>query len=156
MTSAAWEKLRRAEQLAKGALEAAVEHRWGDAAEQTNQINQECGVAGVAVGLATWVDQLVEHSADGKPMPHVGQVSTVHCDSGRLEDRPTPEQVWANSIVAARANGDWPAFRGLVEDLIVVGDPRRQARYVGAVLLSVAETIRSLPRGYALIGLDEV
>lgn len=138
--------------LAHAVLHAAVEQDLRKAERLMARLNEECPGAGLGLALVAWCDALAEHANDG--VLEFGRVRVLDIDQdtgARLSDR-TPQQVWANRLIVARAAGDKPAFQALLDELHTIDDGLERGKYAATLIQAVAGTIRLFPRGYARLG----
>jgi hypothetical protein len=138
--------------LAGAVLTAAVDQDWGKARRALDRLNTECASDGLGVALVAWCDALAEHANDG--MPEFGKVRVLDLaqETGARLTETTPQQRWANRLIAARAAGDLPAFQALLDELNAIGDGMERGLYASVLIGGVAGTIRIFPRGYARMG----
>ncbi|PZG04945.1 hypothetical protein C1I95_32965 [Micromonospora craterilacus] len=139
--------------LAATALHAAIEQDWRRATAAVERLNTECTAEGLWDALVGWCDTFAAHAAGGDHM--FGRVRLLgwNTDTGAVgEEPPTAYVRWALDLIGARAAGDIAAFQAVVQRLNDIDDGFERGRYVSALLTSIAETMRSLPRGYANTG----
>jgi hypothetical protein len=140
--------------LAGEVLRSAIDQDWRRCERYMARLNDECDSGGLGFALVAWCDALAEHAHDGMPKFGKVRVMDVDQDSGAAltEDIRTPQIRWCNRLIAARAAGDKEAFSALLDDLNTVDDGHERGRYASALIQAVAGTIRTYPRGYALMG----
>lgn len=138
--------------LAHAVLQAAVEQDLRKAERLMARLNEECPRDGLGLALVAWCDAIAEHAEGGTPEFGKVRVLDIDQDTGaRLTER-TPQQRWANRLVAARAAGDEAAFRALLDDLNTIEDGFERGKYAATLIQAAAGTIRLFPRGYARMG----
>lgn len=138
--------------LAGAALTAGIDDKWDAANRYVQRINDECGPDSLPYVLMGWVDTLADHATGGAPIGRVGAVRGMEYETGRIQDEVPDRIEWARRVVKARAEMDEAAFIALVDELARIDDGMVRGQYVGAVLEVAALSIRSLPRGYAVMG----
>ena len=140
--------------LASAAMQAALASKHDSAVSYLQRINDECGGQGLYVALMAWCDAYADHATGGAPTPARVNMSFIREDTGQLDDensdRLPPEIRWAGQIVAARAALDQDRFDELITKM--PDDGAGRGDYMGAVLLTIANTINGLPRGFARMG----
>lgn len=140
--------------LAHAALLAAVDGKWRRAEELITRINTECPGPGLGDALVAWCDAMQDHATDGDMSFQKIRTVTMAVETGELnhECAQTSYMDWVRQLLAARTAGDRGAFVALLEQLNTIGDGWERGRYVGKLVESVALSMRSLPRGYAVMG----
>jgi hypothetical protein len=99
-----------------------------------------------------WCDAYGDHALDGRDVdPAVPvQLGFVEPDGGRVVDADAPvvrpEYAWAGRLVAARVAGDRDMFQAIGRSVPATQD----GRYLGALVVCIGLTMRTLPRGFAL------
>lgn len=144
----------KATRLAGEVLRSAIDQNWRRCERYMARLNEECPREGIGYALVAWCDALAEHAHDG--MPEFGKIRIVDVDqdsgAALTDDTRTPQVRWCNRLVAARAAGDKAAFSALLDELNTIGDGMERGKYASALILAVAGTIRTYPRGYAEMG----
>jgi hypothetical protein len=140
--------------LAHAALLAGVDGKWQRATDLIKRINEECPGPGLGDALVAWCDAMQEHSTDGDMTFVKIQTAPMKVETGELEahGEKAAYLAWCGRLITARAAGDRDAFVACMDELNAMPDGFERGQYVGALVESVALTIRTLPRGYARMG----
>ena len=141
--------------LARTALVAAIDGRNEASLDTLRRLWQECGADGMALAMQAWCDSFIDHATEGDPRPRRVRLGFVNSSTGAF-DRDGSEQVpadvqWAGRLIQARAAMDRQAYEAVVAEL-PEGESDETGRCLAALLHVVAATVRSTPRGYALMG----
>lgn len=122
------------------------------AARYIQRIHNECGFNGVITAMVGWMDTYADHATDGHLDPTgvtITSMKLMNAKTGQLEDlddSPASDHVkWAARLVEARIRMNEDEFNQIMGEL-----PAECGAYVLAVLLAVADTMNSMPRGFAL------
>lgn len=135
--------------LATAALNAAIDKDWKRAEAAIQRLNDECGADALGYALVAWCDSGVIHANGGVPDAEFWtKVVPWNVDTGAINEVMEPHMKWGADLAAARAALDLPRFQELLGELNAIADGMERGRRVGALVASLATTIRSLPRGY--------
>lgn len=142
---------------ADAALYAALDEDFEVAIYALDCIIDHHGVKAMYPAILRWCDAYHEHAVDGQDTVGLAHVSVMDERTGKLQrhDDPSLEPVfrWASQVVVSRTNHDIIAFNALWDAL---GDlsPRDRGTHIMTLLVTISRTIRGMPRGFALMGMD--
>lgn len=152
-----------ATRLARRALDAAIAEDTDTVSDILMELAVTCGAIGICIAIIRWCDALVEHATDGKFNPTSGvrvQFNAVDMRSGAMTDplradAAIPFKVkWAGAVLDACASRQMRTFQNLLHQL--PPDDDEASECIEQVLVSVAMTIKGLPRGIAVLGHAEL
>lgn len=138
------------ELIADAAIAAVLRDDHRQAALLARRIGAEHGPIGMIRAVTHWCHRHIEHATGGRPST-VHVVQPMDRGTGRMNPPDTPPEVhWAARLVTAFAHRDVTAFNVCLHEL---GGMTAQARaaHLGLILTSAADSIRSLPYGYAAV-----
>jgi hypothetical protein len=132
-----------------------VDGRITSAGRRLKRLHDECGWDGIWLAVLATCDTFHYHACDGdirpvamRPAAMVYETGAIITDRSRL-----PAHVdWAHRLVAARVAMDEVTYLAVQRELFFT--EAEPGPYIAAVFEAVGLTIRSMPRGYALMGVD--
>jgi hypothetical protein len=135
--------------LAAAALTYAMRDDWPAASKATQAISDEFGGEGLTGAICAWCDWLVaQHpSTAGIEAGGVAVLAWSSDEAPGVEtaDEVHPETRWAGQVVMARARMDQDTLGALL--VAIPREPGATSKYIGALLQSVALTLKRIADG---------
>lgn len=135
--------------LAAEALRAAIDGRPDAAGRYLQRLHDECGWDGLSTATLALCDVVRAHMTNGDMRPVKVHVASMVVETGAIDSKPRDTVAWATRLIEARLAMDRDAYEGACADLNAHAEA---GPYIAELLYVVAHTIRSFPRGYAVMG----